>query len=656
MFRTFDFRISSLSTMTAGFVFMLVACSDGADPSRDDATSNIADAGPGNTTKESDSRDAGATPDGASPIVTCEDGTWDHDGNATTECVPWTTCPAGTYVKARGTAKEDRTCAPCDDGTTTSSTNQPKCVETRCPAGTKQTAPATATSPPACEDCVAGTYCAGDLAEPIACTSDEWDDDADSSTPCAERTSCIAGQWVRDSGSTVQDRACEPCANSTFSSTVDAPGCSPWTACSLGEYVKQAGTASTDQTCAPCADSTFTSTVDAPLCSPWSVCSPGTYVAASGTASSDRTCTACPTGTITTMENAATCRARVASLATGTVHQCALFDDGQVSCWGYNYSGQLGSPGPTNPTPIPVPGILGATSIAAFWTHVCVVMPDRTARCWGSNTAGQVGNGSVDAAVSSPTNVEGLSDVSEIATGRLHTCARLGNGTVQCWGDNAYGQLGDGTTTARLAPVTVAGLSGVVQIAVGDSFSCARLETGTVQCWGMNGSGQLGDGTTTDRATPVPVASLTDVADFGVGRAHGCARLASGNIACWGHNLYGQVGDGSGVSRATPVTLPTSAAKSLTVGNSTNCLTSTEGVVTCWGRNASYAFNETKASVLVPTAMTWSASNIVEIRLGQDFTCYRRDDDRIFCVGQNTFAQLGDGTTTTRKTFVPVNL
>jgi alpha-tubulin suppressor-like RCC1 family protein len=101
--------------------------------------------------------------------------------------------------------------------------------------------------------------------------------------------------------------------------------------------------------------------------------------------------------------------------------------------------------------------------------------------------------------------VPGLSGVVALAAGAFHSCALKTDGTVVCWGYNFNGQLGDGSTTARLSPTAVPALGGVAALAAGDYHSCALKTDGTARCWGYNASGQLGDGSTTNRSSNVDV-------------------------------------------------------------------------------------------------------------------------------------------------------
>src|SRR3989441_4033808 len=142
-------------------------------------------------------------------------------------------------------------------------------------------------------------------------------------------------------------------------------------------------------------------------------------------------------------------------------------------------------------------GALPPTAVAGGGFHACMRLPDGTVQCWGRNNFGQLGNGDGNLADSSvPVAVRGLTTATRVVTGDSHTCALLGDGTVQCWGVGDSGQRGDGTfNNISTVPVAVVGLSNAVAVAARGYHSCALLGDGTVWCWGRNVDGQLGNGT-----------------------------------------------------------------------------------------------------------------------------------------------------------------
>ena len=176
--------------------------------------------------------------------------------------------------------------------------------------------------------------------------------------------------------------------------------------------------------------------------------------------------------------------------------------------------------------------------IGAARSHVCVLKIDGTVWCWGDNSMGELGNNSTTQS-NVPVQVTGLTGVTTIGAGGYnHTCALKADGTVWCWGNNASGELGDGTTTERHSPTQVTGLTGVSVIATTTSFygTCVLKTDGTVWCWGQNGVGELGDGTVTNRLTPVQVTGLTGVSVVSTSNSTVCALKIDGTVWCWGSN------------------------------------------------------------------------------------------------------------------------
>jgi len=276
----------------------------------------------------------------------------------------------------------------------------------------------------------------------------------------------------------------------------------------------------------------------------------------------------------------------VQTVAAAGYHTCALLQTGAVRCWGYNGSGRLGN-GTTASSPFPV-AVTGVTNAIALSTgtgaHSCTVLTDHSVRCWGYNASGQLGNGTT-ASSSVPVTVVGLIDAVAVTTGSQHTCALRSNGDVLCWGKNTSGQIGDGTNFDRLMPVAT-GVSGAVSVAAGTDHTCAALGNGTARCWGQNTHGELGDGTATPSSSPRTVSGLTGAVAVGVGGHSSCALLGTGGVRCWGWNEVGQLADGTVANASTPVTvLDVTGATQLTTGAGHSCVRPSDGSARCWGFN-----------------------------------------------------------------------
>ena len=246
----------------------------------------------------------------------------------------------------------------------------------------------------------------------------------------------------------------------------------------------------------------------------------------------------------------------VVQVELGSRHSCALLADGTVRCWGANDAGQLGD-GTNDPrsTPVPVVGLSDVAQIDLGDHHSCA-RSTSTVQCWGDNQYGQLGIGGADR--NTPVGVFGVNFATDLAAGGMHTCVANLSGAFapQCWGWNRYGQLGIGTTgdTPEPDPRVVQGDLGAVDVTAGGSHTCARLVTGSSACWGNNAEGQLGEGTTTDSSRPRLVFGLHDAQQLSAG-GHTCALRPSGRAECWGNNHDGQLGDGTTTSRSLPVSV-----------------------------------------------------------------------------------------------------
>lgn len=249
----------------------------------------------------------------------------------------------------------------------------------------------------------------------------------------------------------------------------------------------------------------------------------------------------------------------VIGIALGHWHSCAVTSPGDVLCWGSNYYGQVGDTTSVNRhSPTLVTGLASAVAaVKAGDNHTCALTNSGGVACWGSNIEGQLGAG-MGPNQSTAVGVSGLgSGVARIGAGTFHACALAVNGTMQCWGDNRDGQLGDGTTNNGWVPVTASELSAAASIMVGGfAHSCVLADSGVVKCWGANGDGQLGDGGIIDRGTPADVVGLSPgVLGLAAGSFHSCALTGSGAIRCWGDNARGQLGNGSVIDQHLPVTV-----------------------------------------------------------------------------------------------------
>jgi alpha-tubulin suppressor-like RCC1 family protein len=271
----------------------------------------------------------------------------------------------------------------------------------------------------------------------------------------------------------------------------------------------------------------------------------------------------------------------------GTANTTCAITNSKIYCWGQNDRGQVGL-NYANSTSVltPTPVVAGNTTSTLATSYVATglssgsrsklmcAIADNRAYCWGPNESGGIGDNTtvqknlptkvLETGGMSGKNVtsisqDGKGDSSQTG-GYAHACA-VAEGVLYCWGENATGQIGDGTTTDRYTPVaiTTGALSGktVQTVQVGLGHSCVKASNGAY-CWGSNGAGQVGDSSKTQRLAPVAVTTSpgaltsSNVVSVGGGGNRGCAVITDGRTFCWGLNDTGQIGDGTTIDRTSP--------------------------------------------------------------------------------------------------------
>lgn len=344
---------------------------------------------------------------------------------------------------------------------------------------------------------------------------------------------------------------------------------------------------------------------------------------------------------------------KVVALTAGAVHTCATLGDKTVRCWGNNQYGELGNGTTVNAAkPTDVRGF-ASTPVTTLTraVHNCSIVDSRAVECWGMNKYGQLGDGT---AVNSPKviPVKGVGDrVRLLGVGGDHTCVTLEDDSTWCWGQNKYGELGDGRIyLGSRQPVQVKGLpSRPVTLAAALWHTCAVLENGSTWCWGHNEEGELGVGRKlVASATPLEVRGLPSTpVKIAAGLFHTCAVVKDGSTWCWGQNKYGQLGNGSNDASWTPKQVsgldrnPTH----LVAGGFHTCATSVDGVTSCWGQNNfGQLGNGTTGDVTKPVKVKDLRPNPTLVAAGSLHTCAAYADGAVSCWGLNQSGQLGSGT------------
>jgi len=319
---------------------------------------------------------------------------------------------------------------------------------------------------------------------------------------------------------------------------------------------------------------------------------------------------------------------------------------------------------------IPVTG--GGKGLVAGEGHTCVLVGNKVV-CWGLNTSGQAGQDLI-IAQTTPSFVPGLDGIVSLSAGSNHTCALDVNGDVWCWGENASGQLGTGSIINSSVPTKVTGLPAQVQIvSAGDKFTCSLLMNQEVWCWGENALGELNDGTFTDQSSPVKSklsnliyqmsAGHSSVVIGSLGYAEswsnakptqitgtgntlsvsankwsdgGCVvtestdALGAGVVKCWGSDMVPHV-----------VSNPVSALM-VSTGLAHSCEINVDGTVSCWGANSNGELGNNSTTESSSAVLVSGLTQVTDLVAGMNHTCVVEGlGSTVKCWGDNSMGQLG---------------
>lgn len=289
------------------------------------------------------------------------------------------------------------------------------------------------------------------------------------------------------------------------------------------------------------------------------------------------------------------------------------------------------------------PSVVGG-NVSAGGTQSCEVRRDGTAWCWGDNSYGQLGNGTRTSSAQ-PVQVGSANDWATISTSGSTTCGTRTDGRALCWGLNRWGQLGDGTRNSSSRPVEVAEPGPWRSVVTGWFYTCGVKLDGSAWCWGSNGVGQLGDGTRSLRVLPHRVAGPGPWNSVTVGGWHTCGVKQDGSAWCWGESRYGELAVAGAVVRSTPQQVGSATSwKQLDASWSSTCGLRANGTIWCWGKNDRGQLGDGSLRNQTQPVRVPGDQSYAQVSVGDTHTCGRTTEGAVWCWGYNGYGQLGNGT------------
>jgi len=412
----------------------------------------------------------------------------------------------------------------------------------------------------------------------------------------------------------------------------------------------------TTQTCAPSTSPTSAPTIS---CAPTASTTPSVTTSTTPTLELSST----PTVSVSSTPTAPTTPTPLLPIvSSGGWHACAIDGLHSLFCWGRNGDGQVGVGSYedmiTTPTEIEVDNEPKEASLG--FEHSCLLDALSKVFCWGKNGDGQLGSGDNDNR-NAPNEVSLETVPVKISAGNSHTCILNTLKKVWCWGQNTWGQLGTGfTSDDSNIPIAVVGLSFVTDISLGGMHTCAIDVLSDLFCWGLNAFGQLGLGHQTNKSTPTKVNfENSDVIEVSLGTLHSCVINNLSQVLCWGSNQQGQLGDGTNTLRKTPtLTSLENDASKINLGGYHSCIIDVLSDLWCWGMNTDGQLGlGDNSNKFVPTEVTAVDDvDVAQVSAGSFFTFLVDSNGNIMGTGNNGFGQLGLGDTTPHNIPTPLTL
>lgn len=335
-------------------------------------------------------------------------------------------------------------------------------------------------------------------------------------------------------------------------------------------------------------------------------------------------------------------------VAAGSFATCGLDNNGVPYCWGTNAFGALGNGTDTGTFLVPaiVSGNRRFAAVALGGPFACGLTTNGNAYCWGGDPFGELGDGT-DSAKFAPVPVSTSLRFVALDAGQLHTCAITSQGAAYCWGRNEAGELGDNNPDSleRRTPVAVVGGPQFKSISAGEAYTCGVAVDGTAWCWGYNVNGELGDSLYYYIPFPVQVESSAKFQSVSAGWRHSCGVDTNGAGYCWGFGTQGELGNDSLGTFLIPQRVVGGHTYSfIGAGQYYSCGLATDQTAWCWGQGFSGELGSDSTYSPVPIPVS-GGLHFTSLSVGQHYSCGIAIDHLAYCWGANGSGQLGDGST-----------